>query len=192
VLPKRPPAILGRWHYDIRYDNLMTVLLVLSAFGSSLLRELGARLRQKKLGWGIVVVFGVQLCIAAIMLPVRSQSREIAMNRPLCISHLQRIGQLIDVYADAHGGQFLGQFADLLAMEEAAPTISVCLSSRDDFAKGETMQALLQDFARPGRWSYIYRGADAKKPLRPGFVRAWIDPTITTTQGFMCCMAMGQ
>jgi hypothetical protein len=67
------------------------------------------------------------------------------------------IGQACALYANDNGGQFPPHFGAI--MEDVTPGCFVCIASHDTPATGPTTQAILADFAKPGRCSYIYLAA---------------------------------
>jgi prepilin-type processing-associated H-X9-DG protein len=93
-----------------------------------------------------------------IMLPQLGAAKPRA-QRIKCASNLRQIGQGLIMYANDHGGQYPLKWEVIMPDYGLAPGIFVCPCSNDQDAAGPTTQALLADFAQPGRCSYVYLGA---------------------------------
>lgn len=72
-----------------------------------------------------------------------------------CASNLRQIGLAIEMYANDNKGQLPPDLATVLVTQDLTSEVFVCPSSDDERAHGPTTQALLQDFAKPGRCSYV-------------------------------------
>lgn len=87
------------------------------------------------------------------------------VHRAYCVPNLRQIGQACVLYANDNGGQFPPHFGAI--MEDLTPGCLVCPGSDDTPATGPTTQAVLADFAKPGRCSYIYLGTGLTTAVAP-------------------------
>jgi prepilin-type processing-associated H-X9-DG protein len=92
--------------------------------------------------------------IGWLLMPHRIGSRDIN-PREKCASNLRQIGLAIQMYANDNKGQLPPDLGAVLATQDLTSNDFVCPSSSDDRATGPTTQAILQDFAKPGRCSYV-------------------------------------
>jgi len=107
--------------------------------------------------WAIVgtLVFAF---IGSILLPALN-SRQSPPYRLLSASNLKQIGLAMIMYAKEHNHQFPDSMTTILANEDLTPDVFVNPGGSDNRAVGPTTQAMLADFAKPGRCSYLYFGA---------------------------------
>lgn len=119
---------------DVAGRDVATVGLLLGVAGV-IVTALGA------LGtWGVMHTYG----------PAGS------VSRAYCATNLLRIGEACALYAKDNNGQFPPRFDAV--MLDVTPRHFACPGSADTPAAGPTTQAVLTDFAKPGRCSYIYLG----------------------------------
>jgi prepilin-type processing-associated H-X9-DG protein len=118
--------------------------------------------RESKWPWTRIVkaLSPLLLLILAVLviLPFTGRPREGA-QRIKCASNLRQIGQGIQSYANLHNHQFPKDFGTLLATGDLTAEVFICPDSNDTPAAGATTQAVMTDFAKPGRCSYLYFGA---------------------------------
>jgi prepilin-type processing-associated H-X9-DG protein len=92
--------------------------------------------------------------IGWLLMPHRIGSRDIN-PREKCASNLRQIGLAIQIYANENKGQLPPDLGSVLVTQDLTSEVFVCPSSSDERAHGPTTQAILQDFAKPGRCSYV-------------------------------------
>ena len=128
----------------------------------------------------VLVVIGLLMLAMAILLPSRNGGRP---DRVRCAANLRSIGQGLMMYANDHGGQYPDSLAALITDEDMNPGILLCPSCNGTQATGSTTQALLADFAKPGRCDYIYLGKGLRNPFPPNLVLAFEPITDHTGKG---------
>lgn len=112
------------------------------------------------------------LLAISVILPSLGRAREPA-KRVMCATNLRQIGQACALYAQANGGQYPDSFERVLITEDISAEVFCCPSADSEKAIGPTTRALLADFRKPGRCSYIYLGAGLREPIDPKAVIAY-------------------
>jgi prepilin-type processing-associated H-X9-DG protein len=125
--------------------------------------------KSRKSIWPLFVrigaaVGGVALAIL-LVLPAMCGAREPA-NRIKCASNMKQIGLAAIMYANDHGGAFPDDLETILAREDLTPAVLNCPTTADTPATGDTTQAMLEGFRKPGHVSYVYvgKGLTLKSP----------------------------
>jgi prepilin-type processing-associated H-X9-DG protein len=106
--------------------------------------------------WAIVGTLAFAFLVS-ILLPALN-SRQPPSNRLVSASNLKQIGLAMIMYANEHHGEFPDSMRTILANEDLTPDVFVNPGGSDNRAAGPTTQAMLADFAKPGRCSYLYFG----------------------------------
>jgi hypothetical protein len=173
AIPIMPLAMLAHW--------LLALFLVFAI--PSLLIWLSVRVLRRPVGPANRRRAFVALAIAAgqiafvlaillVVIPSFNRGHEHAI-RIKCASNLRQIGQGIALYANDNAGQLPLRFDQLISDIDISLYVFICPSCDDEKAAGPTTQAIIQDFAQPGRCSYIYLGAGLNiKDLAPTFILA--------------------
>ena len=97
-------------------------------------------------------------CWMSVLLPSLNRAREQA-NRIKCASNMRQIGQALNMYAAANGGQFPPDLPTLLATSPGmglGPAEFVCPSSQDSSAPGATPAVQAANLTKGGHLSYVY------------------------------------
>jgi prepilin-type processing-associated H-X9-DG protein len=135
------------------------------------------------IAWPIIGLF---LAALALTLLIRSQnhpySRDVS-NRVKSAINLKQIGLAMQMYANDHNHQFPDSMSTILANEDLTPDVFVNPSSNDTRADGPTTQAVLADFAKLGRCSYLYFGTGLFDTGDPTTVTACEAPVGSTPSG---------
>ena len=123
--------------------------------------------RSCRIRYGWLIFYGAVLALlASIILPAfRPWPWE---RRPAdhlqCLSNLRQIGSGLLMYAQEHRRRMPDSLDVLITEFRYSPRAFVCPVGGDLPAQGPTTQALLADFAKPGRCSYVYVGKGMVKP----------------------------
>jgi prepilin-type processing-associated H-X9-DG protein len=126
-----------------------------------------------------ILAFGF---LVSLFLPSIGRPRA-AANRIKSASNLKQIGLAMQMYANDHNHQFPDSMSTILANEDLTPDVFVSPSSNDTRAEGPTTQAMLTDFAKPGRCSYLYFGTGLLDTGDPTTVTACEAPVGSTPSG---------
>jgi hypothetical protein len=76
-----------------------------------------------------------------------------------CKANMRCLGQVFLLYANENRRQYPPTLVDVICTQDVGTEVFICPASSDTIATGATRQAMLADFAKPGRCSYVYIGA---------------------------------
>jgi len=133
------------------------------------------------LAWVILGTLAFLFLVSGLFQPI-GRPRAAAM-RIKSASNLKQIGLAMQMYANDHNHQFPDSMTTILANEDLTSDVFVSPSSNDTRARGPTTQAMLADFAKPGRCSYLYFGAGMLDIGDPMTVTACEAPVGSTPSG---------
>jgi hypothetical protein len=104
--------------------------------------------------WGLVVGMLGVLAASFICISAYRRASEEA-NRRRCYRQFQCLGQAMFLYANENKGYLPSRLEDLILTQDVPGFIFVCPSSNDAPAKGNSLEEMAADFAKPGHHSYL-------------------------------------
>jgi len=134
-------------------------------------RPMERRRATRDIVTGTICLLFVTMGIAGMFVPSISRCRP-AANRIKSAFNLKQIGMEMEMYANAHNHEYPESLVAILAIGDLTPETFVSPLGNDTPATGPATQAVLADFTKPGRCSYLYFGAGLSDTGDPNTVTA--------------------
>jgi prepilin-type processing-associated H-X9-DG protein len=126
--------------------------------------------------WRLIVIASIVTCSAAASWVTwdRVSYRLLGRSgcgspRIKCASNLKQIGLALQIYSNENGKRFPPSF-DPLIEDIVTADLFICPQTSDQAAVGPTTQAVVQDFHKPGRNSYVFVAGGAADQSEPSLV----------------------